>query len=75
VAAIFIVAYLSFSLPVVIAGLASQHFGIHSTALVYSAAIAVLVAAAAAVTGLRRQPGQPAAAETKSDAEGGGRSE
>jgi predicted MFS family arabinose efflux permease len=75
VAAIFIVAYLSFSLPVVIAGLASQHFGIHTTALVYSGAIAVLVAAAAAVTGLRRQPGQSAAAETKSDAEGGGRSE
>jgi predicted MFS family arabinose efflux permease len=55
VAAIFIVAYLSFSLPVVIAGLASQHFGIRDTALVYSAAIAVLVAVAAALTGLRRQ--------------------
>jgi MFS family permease len=56
VAAIFIVAYLSFSLPVVIAGLASQHFGIRDTALVYSAATAVLVAAAAALTGLRRSP-------------------
>jgi predicted MFS family arabinose efflux permease len=61
VAAIFIVAYLSFSLPVVIAGLASQHFGIRDTALVYSAAIAVLVAVAAALTGLRRQQGRPGA--------------
>jgi MFS family permease len=60
VAAIFIVAYLSFSLPVVIAGLASQHFGIRDTALVYSTAIAVLVAAAAVLTGLRRHPPPPA---------------
>jgi len=45
--------------PVVIAGLASQHFGIRDTALVYSAAIAVLVAVAAALTGLRRQSGRP----------------
>ena len=59
VAAIFIVAYLSFSVPVVIAGLASQHFGIRVTALVYSAAIAVLVAVAAALTGLHRRPGLP----------------
>jgi len=59
VAAIFIVAYLSFSVPVVIAGLASQHFGIRDTALVYSAAIAVLVAVAAALTGLHRRPGLP----------------
>jgi MFS family permease len=57
VAAVFIVAYLSFSVPVVIAGLASQRFGIRDTALVYSAAIAVLVAVAVALTGLRRQPG------------------
>ena len=56
VAAIFIVAYLSFSVPVVVAGLASQHFGIRDTALVYSAAVALLVAVAAALTGLRRQP-------------------
>jgi MFS family permease len=59
VAAIFIVAYLSFSVPVVIAGLASQHFGIRDTALVYSAVIAVLVAAAAGLTGLRREPAAP----------------
>lgn len=62
VAAIFIVAYLSFSVPVVLAGVASQHFGIRDTALVYSAAVAVLVGAAAALTGLRRQPGHPRAA-------------
>ncbi len=39
-----------------IAGLASQHYGLHDTALVYSAVIAALVAAAAAMTGLRRSP-------------------
>ncbi|HEY0718037.1 MAG TPA: MFS transporter [Streptosporangiaceae bacterium] len=59
VAAIFVVAYLSFSVPVVIAGLASQHFGIRATALVYSAVIAVLSAGAAALTGLRSPPGPP----------------
>ena len=42
-----------------IAGLASQHFGIRDTALVSSAAIAVLVAVAAALTGPHRQPGLP----------------
>ncbi|HEX5118444.1 MAG TPA: hypothetical protein VFW65_24935 [Pseudonocardiaceae bacterium] len=61
VAAIFIVAYLSFSLPALIAGLADQHFGIRSTALVYDAVVAVLVAAAAVLTALRR-PARPASA-------------
>jgi MFS family permease len=54
--AIFIAAYLALSLPAVIAGLASQHYGLRDTALVYNAVIAALVAAAAAMTGLRRQP-------------------
>jgi hypothetical protein len=53
VAAIFIAAYLSNSLPAVIIGLASQHYRLHDTALMYSAAIAALVATAAAMTGLR----------------------
>lgn len=54
--AIFIAAYLALSLPAVIAGLASQHYGLHDTALVYNAVIAALVAAAAAMTSLRRPP-------------------
>jgi len=61
VAAIFIVAYLSFSLPALIAGLTAQHFGIRDTAMVYNSVVAALVAAAAATTALRspqssRQP-------------------
>ena len=47
VAAIWIVFYLAFSVPVVAAGVATTHFGLHRTALVYSAALAVLAAAAA----------------------------
>jgi hypothetical protein len=47
VAAIWVVFYLAFSVPVVAAGVATTHFGLHRTAVVYSAALAVLAAAAA----------------------------
>ena len=47
IAAIFIVSYVAFSVPVVAAGVATTHFGLHRTALVYCAVIAVLVAVAA----------------------------
>jgi MFS family permease len=47
VAAIYIASYLAFSIPTVLAGLASTRFGLHDTALVYSAAVAILVALAA----------------------------
>jgi MFS family permease len=47
IAAIFIVCYLAFSVPVVVAGVATTHVGLHRTALVYCAVIAVLVAVAA----------------------------
>ena len=63
VAAIWIVFYLAFSVPVVAAGVATTHFGLHQTAVVYSAALAVL-AAAAAVSFLfrsRSRPGSPGA--------------
>jgi len=59
---IFIAAYLALSLPAVIAGLASQHYGLRDTALVYIAVIAAL--AAAAMTSLRRprpDPSKPSA--------------
>jgi MFS family permease len=46
-AAIFIVSYLAFSIPALIAGVAASRFGLHSTALVYSACVGGLVAVAA----------------------------
>jgi MFS family permease len=54
IAAIFTVGYLAFSIPAVIAGVATSHYGLHKTALVYSAAIAVLAAIAAGSSLLRR---------------------
>src|SRR5580700_6439816 len=48
ISASWIVFYLAFSVPVLIAGVAVTHFGLHRTAVVYSAALAVLAAAAAA---------------------------
>jgi MFS family permease len=53
VAAIYIVGYLAFSVPALIAGVATTKFGLHSTALVYSASLAVLAAAAVGLLGLR----------------------
>jgi MFS family permease len=47
IAAISIVNYLAFGLPALIAGIATSHFGLHDTALVYSAGIALLAVAAA----------------------------
>jgi hypothetical protein len=46
VTAVFAVGYLGFSIPALIAGVATTKFGLHSTALVYSASLAALVAAA-----------------------------
>src|SRR5260370_9727275 len=45
--AISTVNYLAFGLPALIAGMATSHFGLHDTALVYSVVIALLAAAAA----------------------------
>ena len=56
IAAIWIVYYLAFSVPVVIAGVATTHVGLHQTAVVYSAALAVLAAAAAGSFLLHRPP-------------------
>ncbi len=47
IAAIFIVSFLALSIPVVIAGVATAHFGLHRTALAYCVAMAALVAVAA----------------------------
>jgi hypothetical protein len=49
VTAIFTVLYLAFSVPALIAGVATTTFGLHSTTLVYSASLAVLAAAATGI--------------------------
>jgi MFS family permease len=46
ITAIYIVSYLATGVPAVIAGIATSHFGLQKTALVYCAAVAVLTAAA-----------------------------
>ena len=59
--------------PVVIAGVATTHFGLHRTALVYCAVIAVLAAVAAASLIVRRRSPAPApdpAAAQGSDTQG-----
>jgi len=61
IAAIFIASYLAFSVPVVIAGVAVTHAGLHRTALVYCTVIAVLAAVAAASLIFRRRPLSPPA--------------
>ena len=61
VAAIWIVFYLAFSVPVVAAGVATTHFGLHQTAVVYCAALAVLAAAAAGSLMFRRRSRAPSA--------------
>jgi len=46
IAAIFIVNFLGLSIPALIAGVGTAHFGLHRTALAYCVALAALVAAA-----------------------------
>lgn len=46
IAAIYTVSYLAFSVPVVLAGIAVTHFGLHDTSLGYAGAVAGLVAVA-----------------------------
>ena len=55
IAAYYIASYVAFSIPVVAAGVATTHFGLHRTALVYCAVIAVLAALAAAGQIIRRR--------------------
>jgi hypothetical protein len=40
------VSYLATGIPAVLAGIATSHYGLHKTALVYSVAVAVLAAVA-----------------------------
>lgn len=61
VAAIFTVGYLAFSIPAVIAGVATSHYGLHKTALIYSSIVAVLAVTAAASLASRRTRARHAA--------------
>jgi MFS family permease len=63
IAAIFSVSYLAFSLPAVIAGVATTHYGLHDTAIAYCIVIALLVAAAGGSLVLRRRSPAAAVAE------------
>ncbi len=54
IAAIFIISFLGLSIPALIAGVATAHFGLHRTALAYCVATAALAAAAAGSLMLRR---------------------
>jgi MFS family permease len=61
----YVIAYLAFSLPAVIAGVASTSVGLHTTAMAYGVTVAVLGLAALAVQRARaarpRRPAPPAA--------------
>jgi len=60
VASIYMVAYLAFSIPAVIAGLSATHFGLTSTAVVYGVVIAALsLAAIPALSLTSRRSGAP----------------
>ena len=69
VAAIYLAGYLAFSIPALIAGVTTTKYGLHSTALVYSAALAILAAAAAGILLFRRErvPGQAADSQRVAD--------
>jgi MFS family permease len=55
IAAYYIASYVAFSIPVVAAGVATTHDGLHRTALVYGTVIAILAAVAAASLIFRRR--------------------
>jgi hypothetical protein len=59
IAVYFIASYTAFSVPVVAAGIAATHVGLHRTALAYCAAIAVLAAVAAGSLIFRSRSSNP----------------
>jgi hypothetical protein len=67
IAAIFIVSYLAFSVPVVVAGVAVTHAGLHRTALVYCTVIAAVAAGSLIVRGRSPVPAPDPAAAPASD--------
>jgi hypothetical protein len=63
VASVYIVAYLSFSAPVIAAGIVSSHLGLHPVAIAYAAAVIGL--AGAAIAGQRALERKPASQPRK----------
>ncbi|HET9690207.1 MAG TPA: MFS transporter [Acidimicrobiales bacterium] len=61
VATIYVVSYLAFSVPVVVAGAAVSHFGLHDVAVTYAAVVTVLGLSSALGGARGRRPGQAAA--------------
>ena len=59
ITAIYVVSYLATGIPAVLAGIATSHFGLHKTALVYSVAVAVLAAAAVSLLIRQMASGRP----------------
>jgi MFS family permease len=59
IASIYAVGYLAFSVPAVIAGVASSRYGLHDTALVYSLIVAALAAIGGGSFLIRRAPDRP----------------
>jgi MFS family permease len=60
IAAIYIVSYLATGIPAVIGGIATSHFGLHKTGIVYLVAVAALAAAAVSVLIRRMATGRAA---------------
>ena len=58
ITAIYIVSYLSTGIPAVIGGIATSHYGLHKTALVYFVAVAALAAAAVGLLAHRMATGK-----------------
>jgi predicted MFS family arabinose efflux permease len=58
ITAIYIVSYLATGIPAVIGGIATSHYGVHQTALVYLVAVAALAAGAVILLVRRMAPGR-----------------
>ncbi|MEO9325369.1 MFS transporter [Nocardioides sp. C4-1] len=56
-ATMYIVSYLAFSVPALVAGLATEQFGLKATIVVYGIAVVALVVTAMITEGTRRRPG------------------
>jgi predicted MFS family arabinose efflux permease len=56
VTAIYIVSYLATGIPAVMGGLATSHYGLHKTAIVYSLAVAAIAAVAVLLLIIRMRP-------------------
>jgi predicted MFS family arabinose efflux permease len=67
ITAIYIVSYLATGIPAVLAGIATSHYGLRKTALVYSVAVAVLAAVAVSRLLARQTAPQRAAHGTRHD--------